>query len=101
MRQSSSLNTEIPVRETTPFYAWNCSEGGACGGSVRLGRDGLARYMVSDPTYRRPAEVDLLFGDPSRAKAELRWEPYVKFKELVKLMVEADLKCTECEARNT
>lgn len=44
-----------------------------------------------DPTYIRPTEVDLLIGDASKAKQKLNWEPKVKFKELVKLMVEAEL----------
>lgn len=45
-----------------------------------------------NPRYFRPTEVDLLIGDASKAKAVLGWEPKVKFKELVKLMVEADHK---------
>lgn len=45
-----------------------------------------------DPKYFRPAEVDILLGDYSKAKNKLGWEPETKFKELVKLMVEADLK---------
>ncbi|MCL5004779.1 MAG: GDP-mannose 4,6-dehydratase [Patescibacteria group bacterium] len=44
-----------------------------------------------DPMYMRPAEVDLLIGDYSKAKEKLGWEPKVKFKELVKIMVEAEL----------
>lgn len=44
-----------------------------------------------DPKYFRPAEVDLLIGDYSKAKKKLGWEPKVKFKELVKIMVDADL----------
>ena len=44
-----------------------------------------------DPKYLRPAEVDLLIGDYSKAKEKLGWEPKVKFKELVKIMVEAEL----------
>ena len=48
-------------------------------------------YVELDPKYLRPAEVDLLIGDASKAKRELGWEPKVKFKELVRLMVEADL----------
>lgn len=43
-----------------------------------------------DPRYYRPAEVDLLLGDASKAKKELGWEPKVRFKELVKMMYEAD-----------
>ena len=48
-------------------------------------------YVELDPKYLRPAEVDLLIGDASRAKRELGWEPKVKFKELVRLMVDADV----------
>ena len=43
-----------------------------------------------DPRYYRPTEVDLLLGDPAKAKQELGWEPKTKFKDLVKLMVRAD-----------
>ena len=49
-------------------------------------------FVRVDPKYFRPAEVDLLLGDPSRARAVLGWEPKVTFKELAKLMVEADLE---------
>jgi GDPmannose 4,6-dehydratase len=45
-----------------------------------------------DPKYFRPAEVDILIGDNSKAKRELRWKPKTTFKQLVKIMVEADLK---------
>jgi GDPmannose 4,6-dehydratase len=48
-----------------------------------------------DPKYFRPTEVDLLIGDPGKAKEELGWEPEVKFKELVQLMVQSDLKAIE------
>ena len=43
-----------------------------------------------DPKYYRPAEVDLLLGDASKAKKQLGWEPKVKFNELVKIMYESD-----------
>ena len=49
-------------------------------------------YVEFDERFLRPAEVDLLVGDYSKAKKKLGWEPKVKFKELVKLMVEADLE---------
>lgn len=49
-------------------------------------------YVKTDPKFLRPAEVDLLVGDYSKAKIELGWEPKVKFKELVEMMVDADLK---------
>jgi GDPmannose 4,6-dehydratase len=45
-----------------------------------------------DPVYFRPAEVDLLIGDPAKAKKIMGWEPKVKFKELVEIMVDADLQ---------
>ncbi|HHB90949.1 MAG TPA: GDP-mannose 4,6-dehydratase [Anaerolineae bacterium] len=49
------------------------------------------RYVKIDPRYYRPAEVDLLVGDPSKARRELGWEPEVTFEELVKMMVDADI----------
>jgi GDPmannose 4,6-dehydratase len=49
-------------------------------------------YVVQDPRFMRPAEVDLLVGDPSKAGAKLGWEPTVSFSELVKMMVESDMK---------
>jgi GDPmannose 4,6-dehydratase len=48
-------------------------------------------YVAFDERYLRPAEVELLIGDPAKAKQALGWEPSVNFKELVNLMVEADL----------
>ncbi len=49
-------------------------------------------YVEFDERYLRPTEVDHLIGDASKAKKTLKWEPKVKFKELVHIMVEADLK---------
>ncbi|AFY58269.1 GDP-mannose 4,6-dehydratase [Rivularia sp. PCC 7116] len=49
-------------------------------------------YVAFDERYLRPAEVDLLVGDASKAKQELGWKQTVSFEELVKLMVEADLQ---------
>ncbi|MBF2035573.1 MAG: GDP-mannose 4,6-dehydratase [Leptolyngbyaceae cyanobacterium T60_A2020_046] len=48
-------------------------------------------YVEFDPRYLRPAEVDLLIGDPTKARQKLGWEPSITFEALVKLMVEADL----------
>ncbi len=48
-------------------------------------------HVVQDPAFFRPAEVDLLVADPSRAEDELGWKPTVGFRELVEMMVEADL----------
>jgi GDPmannose 4,6-dehydratase len=47
-------------------------------------------YVKIDPRYFRPAEVDLLIGDYSKAKNKLGWEPTVRFEELVRMMVDAD-----------
>lgn len=55
------------------------------------------KHVKYDARYERPAEVDLLIGDPTKARKKLGWEPRVKFKELVKIMVEADLKLAEHE----
>jgi GDPmannose 4,6-dehydratase len=49
------------------------------------------KYVVVDPTLFRPAEVDLLIGDASKAKKDLGWRPEVTFDQLVARMVEADL----------
>jgi GDPmannose 4,6-dehydratase len=50
------------------------------------------KYVVQDQRYMRPAEVDLLIGDPSKAAAILGWEPEVDFKQLIHMMVDADLQ---------
>jgi len=49
-------------------------------------------YTVQDPRFMRPAEVDLLIGDPSKAHAKLGWEPEVSFEELIQMMVESDME---------
>ena len=49
------------------------------------------KYVVIDPRFFRPAELDLLLGDPTKAKTKLGWEPKVDFKTLVRMMVDADL----------
>ncbi len=57
-----------------------------------IGIDDWEPYVKQDPAFMRPAEVDLLLGDPTRAKKELGWKPKVDFPGLVKLMVEHDLE---------
>ena len=49
-------------------------------------------FVVIDPRYFRPAEVDHLIGDYSKAKQKLGWEPRTSFEELIRLMVDADLE---------
>jgi GDPmannose 4,6-dehydratase len=50
-----------------------------------------SEYIRQDPAFMRPAEVDLLIADASKAKEDLGWEPTVNFEQLVKVMVDADL----------
>jgi GDPmannose 4,6-dehydratase len=50
------------------------------------------RHVETDPRYYRPAEVDLLIGDPSKALKKLGWQPTTKFDDLVRLMVDADIE---------
>ncbi|MBB4661509.1 GDP-mannose 4,6-dehydratase [Conexibacter arvalis] len=50
------------------------------------------RYVEIDPQFVRPAEVDLLIGDPTKAKEKLGWEPETTFEELIRLMTRADLE---------
>jgi GDPmannose 4,6-dehydratase len=50
------------------------------------------KHVVQDPALMRPAEVDLLIGDPGKARRVLKWQPEVDFRGLVKMMVEADLE---------
>ncbi len=57
-----------------------------------VGIDNWQDYIGVDPRYFRPQEVNLLKGDYSKAKKKLGWEPKVKFKELVKIMLESDIK---------
>jgi GDPmannose 4,6-dehydratase len=57
------------------------------------------RYVEIDPRYYRPAEVDLLIGDPAKARKKLGWEPKVTFRELAKMMVAADLKSLSSGSR--
>ena len=57
----------------------------------RVGLD-WRKFVVEDPSLVRPAEVDLLIGDPGKARRQLGWRPRVNFLELIHMMVEADLK---------
>lgn len=57
-------------------------------------------YVVQDPKFYRPAEVDLLVGDPSKAGTELGWEPTVDFRQLVRLMIDADMRALEAGLKN-
>ena len=58
-------------------------------------------YVEIDAKYYRPAEVDLLIGDPTKAKVKLGWEPKISFDDLVKEMVEAEMQEAELEYHNS
>jgi GDPmannose 4,6-dehydratase len=58
------------------------------------------RYVAIDPRYLRPAEVDQLLGDASKAREKLGWKPKVGFRQLVKMMVDSDLRLAEAERRS-
>ncbi len=57
------------------------------------------KYVKYDPRYERPAEVELLIGNPAKARRQLGWEPKVRFKDLVRIMVEHDLELARHEAQ--
>jgi GDPmannose 4,6-dehydratase len=61
---------------------------------VAFGHAGLEwqQYVVQDQRFMRPAEVDQLIGDPTKVKQQLGWEPRTSFRELVEMMVDADLE---------
>lgn len=61
---------------------------------IAFGHVGLdyEKYVKVDPRFFRPAEVDLLVGDPAKARTELGWEPKVGFEDLVKMMVDSDIE---------
>jgi GDPmannose 4,6-dehydratase len=56
-------------------------------------------HVVLDPKFIRPAEVDLLLGDCTKAKVKLGWKPEVSFTDMIRMMVEADLKRVERELK--
>lgn len=58
-------------------------------------------YVEFDERYLRPAEVELLIGDSTKARKQLGWEPSVTFEELVQLMVDSDIKALEAQFRGT
>jgi GDPmannose 4,6-dehydratase len=59
------------------------------------------KHVAVDPRFYRPAEVDLLVGDPSKAGRELHWEPTITFQQLVRIMVDADLAALKQTGNHT
>jgi GDPmannose 4,6-dehydratase len=58
---------------------------------AHVGLEDWERFVRQDPRFMRPAEVDLLIGDATKAREKLGWEPKVGFSELVQMMVDSDL----------
>jgi GDPmannose 4,6-dehydratase len=58
-------------------------------------------HVVIDPKFVRPAEVDLLLGDSSQAREKLKWEPKIKFEELIRMMVDFDIKRYEAQKHSS
>lgn len=65
-----------------------------------IGKKNWQNYVKTDKRFYRPTEVDLLIADPSKARRKLNWKPKTSFKDLVKLMVEHDIKFVENQIRN-
>ena len=91
------------VREfaTEAFKVVNIDLEWSGAGLQEIGRDAkTGRHLVAvDPWYFRPLEVDRLVGDATKARVKLGWQPKVGFEELVRLMVEADLRLAEREVQ--
>lgn len=58
------------------------------------------KYVISDPKYFRPSEVDFLQGDPTKAKTILGWKPKTNLNQLIKIMIDSDMKIAEQEKQN-
>lgn len=65
---------------------------------AEVGIDDWERYVRYDPKFMRPAEVDLLIGDPTKAREQLGWEPEVDFPTLISMMVQHDLALESAKA---
>jgi GDPmannose 4,6-dehydratase len=80
--------TELAFKEAGIDIIWEGE------GVNEVGKDAsTGRILVQvDPKYYRPAEVDLLISDPSKAKSKIGWRTKVGFEKLVKMMIESDLK---------
>ena len=65
-----------------------------------VGLDDWRNYVRQDPRFFRPAEVDLLIGDPTKAREKLGWVPEVDFPTLVSMMVQNDLAIETARIKN-
>jgi GDPmannose 4,6-dehydratase len=68
---------------------------------IAFDRAGLdwQKHVEIDPKFYRPTEVDLLIGDPTKARTKLGWSPKVTFRKLVEIMVDADLAALDVAPR--
>lgn len=81
------------LMETLKLAGLNAASNGKGGVEEKIINQNNGKILVEiDSRYFRPAEVDILLGDPSKAKEKLGWEPKIKFKDLAKMMYEADLE---------
>ncbi|WP_414663037.1 GDP-mannose 4,6-dehydratase [Horticoccus sp. 23ND18S-11] len=91
MLQQDAPDDYVVATNETHSVREFCQEAFAC-----VGLD-WERHVKYDARYERPSEVDLLIGNPAKAQRQLGWEPKVRFKELVKIMVEHDLELARHE----
>lgn len=91
MLQQDNPDDYVCATNETHSVAEFCAE---CFGLLDLD---WKEYVAYDERYERPAEVELLIGDPTKLKKQIGWEPKVKFKELVKIMTDADLLLAQQE----
>jgi GDPmannose 4,6-dehydratase len=82
---------EVAFKELGMDLAWEGEKASEVGRNRETGKT----LIKIDPIYYRPTEVDILMGDPAKAKAKLGWEPKVKFDELARIMVQADFEKTK------
>ena len=80
------------IEKAAPYAGYNIAWEGE--GDTEIGRDSKSGKVIIevDPKFYRPAEVELLHGDPTKARNKLGWKPKVKFEELVEIMMKADLE---------
>lgn len=67
---------------------------------AEIGEDKWEKYVEQDPRFMRPAEVDMLIGNASKAHKQLKWKPKITFEKLVKMMVEEDLRIEKNKLKN-
>ncbi len=90
---SDQLSVIGKSRKRTSTSAFTLASASTLTSALRAGDT----VVAIDPRYYRPTEVDFLLGDPSKAKKKLGWQAKVKLPELVKMMMESDLKLAERE----